>query len=933
MSKYYCALFLGMVFAVNITAAEKPQPVTPEMSAEIVKNAPALPAELEHGLKLKLIDFIDCANQKDPHGFMDQGTSKITTGAAGNYRVTAAHRHAFFSYMHKTAGKDNPIFIVIEYPDDAVRLMSFMTHDSNRSGAPHLSFSQEGGVYTGEPLPLSNKMQYFTYISWPQDNWTPLLIENMMQNGSSGAAARIWVYEISGGLPELKIEAPEANRQRVMDMFFPLAFLATRDYFGSKSTKSVEHMLEYCKYTGINRVTMMVYANQSWGAMCTVPAWDTDDKGYLDDILKVMDEKGGIDFIAGIVAVGMYGTVTSKGKDVINMKPEELKEVILKGFGEFIGKYGKYKSLKGVALGSMETIGFYNLLEKAGIVKEVVEFIKKKRPDWEVMTYVGNKYLQSPYFDGTTIQGNSSPDMVDIVLKWEKEGGDWSKFLAKEVAACLKSWKNDPAEMRKIEGLNFYEMFHPDDHRCHYQYTFQPRAAVYYDVDRSQARSDNAGSNYAAVFSTFNEAWTGLMEGKNFWYRKDWTGPDFNPPLSLSLASLGRVIAHNDRLGITQGTWNVKYFGMETAARRFAKAFRSLPFQILKDVAGAPDTVTVRWVNYKNKRYISIQSKVPFASELFLDGKNIKLPPYELVTLTDNVLTEPKVTAVTCPEYKNFVENRLKNYENIYKGLKALKENAAPEVYLEPLKAAKKLFADGKLYSADVALGFGLEKELELRKDILKRPEVKSAKIISAFELNGNLDNWPKNATDITAEGGEFLAGHVFFPNSWTGPKDLSIRLRLCHDAKMLYLGLEVRDDVLDKTDGCEFRFSGSNYLNFKSKSEKWDFAWQIDAPLTKEKLSGEGKNGFKYTCYRTSTGYLVEGSAPLAEINVSSGESIGFQVSVSDRDKEDNLMTTKKGADREIVSWARKQNLLYPFKPNFSFWEDARGLGTLILE
>ncbi len=149
----------------------------------------------------------------------------------------------------------------------------------------------------------------------------------------------------------------------------------------------------------------------------------------------------------------------------------------------------------------------------------------------------------------------------------------------------------------------------------------------------------------------------------------------------------------------------------------------------------------------------------------------------------------------------------------------------------------------------------------------------------------------------------------------------------------MLYLGLEVRDDVLDKTDGCEFRFSGSNYLNFKSKSEKWDFAWQIDAPLTKEKLSGEGKNGFKYTCYRTSTGYLVEGSAPLAEINVSSGESIGFQVSVSDRDKEDNLMTTKKGADREIVSWARKQNLLYPFKPNFSFWEDARGLGTLILE
>ncbi len=933
MKKLLCFLFLGAAFALNVNAAEKPQPVTVELSANIVKNAPDMPAELNHGLNLKLIDFVDCTDPKDPHGFMDQGTSKLTSGPAGKYRITAAHRHAFFSYMHKTAGKDNPIFIVIEYPDDAVRLMSFMTHDSNRPGGPHLSFSLEGGVYTGEPLPLTNKMQYFTYISWPQDKWTPLLIENFMQSGSSGAASRIWVYEIAGGLPELKLEAPVPGKQRVLDMFFPLAFLATRDYFGRDSKRSVEHMLEYCKYVGINRVTMMVYANQDWGAMCTVPSWDTDDKGYLDDILKTMDAKGGVELLAGVVAVGMYGTVKSKGKDVKDMKPEELKEVILKGFGEFIEKYGKYKSLKGVTLGSLETIGFYNLLEKAGIVKDVVGFIKKKRPDWEVVTYVGNKYLQEPYFDGNTIQGNSSPDMVDIISKWEKEGGSWTGYLAREVAGCLKSWKNEPAEMKKIDGLTVYEMFYPDDHRVHYQYTFQPRAGVYYDVDRSQPRSDNAGSKYGGVFSTFNEGWTGLMEGINFWYRKDWTGPDFNPPLSMSLASLGRVIAHNDRLGITQGTWNVKYFGMETAVRRFAKAFRSLPPETLQDVAGVPDTFKVRWLNYKQKRYISIQSKVPFASEISIDGKIIKLPPYELVTLTDSILTEPKVTVPPCADYKSFVENRVKDYEKAYTDLKAIKENAAPEVYLEPLKDAKKLFGEGKLYSADIALGFGLEKELALRKDILKRPEVKAAKVTSSFELNGNLDNWPKSATDITAAGGEYLAGHVFFPNSWTGPKDLSIRLRLCHDGKTLYIGLEVKDDVLDKTDGCELRFSSSNYMNLKSKLEKWDYAWQIAAPLDKEKFTGEGKNGFKYTCYRTQEGYLVEGTAPLSEMNLSSGESIGFQVSVSDRDKQDNLMSTKKGNVREIVGWARKQNLLYPYKPNFAFWQDARGLGTLNLE
>ena len=55
-------------------------------------------------------------------------------------------------------------------------------------------------------------------------------------------------------------------------------------------------MVDYFKFIGVNRVTAEVYANQGWGAMCTVPAWDADDKGNLEDVLRRLDAKGGIEF-------------------------------------------------------------------------------------------------------------------------------------------------------------------------------------------------------------------------------------------------------------------------------------------------------------------------------------------------------------------------------------------------------------------------------------------------------------------------------------------------------------------------------------------------------------------------------------------------------------------------------------------------------------
>ena len=353
----YCKILAVMtVLLLPLTAAASPtettRPVPAAKLAEILKSAPALPGGIvgELGIKAHLIDFIDCTRADDPHDFRDQGTSKVASGPAGTYRVTAPHRHAFFSYAYRTAGADKPVLLVIEYPDDAQRMISFMTHDSMRATLPHLSFSQETGVYTGAPYPLTNKMQYFTLVSWPQDNWSPLIVLQLRPYGGAGAASRIWAFAIDE-LPPLEVNAPDPANERVLGAFFPLLFLAQRDNFGWQSPRSIEHMVDYFKFIGVTRVTAEVYANQGWGAMCTVPAWDADDHGDLENVLRRLDAKGGMSFIAGIVAPGMYGRVTAGGRDVATLPPEQFKAVMLKGFDELIERYGKYKSFKGFALG------------------------------------------------------------------------------------------------------------------------------------------------------------------------------------------------------------------------------------------------------------------------------------------------------------------------------------------------------------------------------------------------------------------------------------------------------------------------------------------------------------------------------------------------------------------------------------------------------
>jgi hypothetical protein len=382
-------------------------------------------------------------------------------------------------------------------------------------------------------------------------------------------------------------------------------------------------------------------------------------------------------------------------------------------------------------------------------------------------------------------------------------------------------------------------------------------------------------------------------------------------------------MGHRDRLDVTAGAWTSKYHAWAEPARRFARALRSLPPATLQDAPGGSDSVKVRWIVYKGNRYLSAVNLTPFSATVTIDGREVALAPYDIQTIIDGGTAAPRLEGTASPRYRAFLQDRIGEYEKLYAEVKALNPEAAPPAYLQASARARELLESGREHEADLTLGVGRFGELELRKDVLDRPVLKAPRLSAAPAFSGDLDAWPKEASDLRAETGEFLAGHIFFPNSWTGPADLSARVRLAHDGKNLYVGVEVRDSVIEDPDSAAIHLSKEGYRDWRGESVKFDSTWQIAIPPGADPV--QGKSGaFRYTARRTKTGYLFEGSSPLAELGAAPGGAIGFLLHVKDGDGTPNLHN---------ATWACKQEMLVPHRPNFTYWADARNCGKLVLE
>ncbi len=622
--KWIAVVIIASAFCGKVKAFEEvPVNISNSEMAKIVASAPKIPVDLGLGLNLELVDYIDCTNPQDRHPMMDQGTSSVTSGPAGKYRVTAQGRNSFFSYRWKAAAQDVPHVLVVEYPDDNKREICFLTHESQMSGNGNADWSLETGVYTGNPLPNTNKMQYHTLFFWPQDKWPVIIIGNWNRQGAPAAASRIWVYRVAGDkLPAMQVKDADPSNPRMIGDLYNWSLVPVHNIFGrTDRATAFRHIVEYYQYLGDNLVSWPVVSNNSWGFKCKIDAWGQGDKNdELEGILSACDAKG-MYFLA---TFELGRSFVIKGRKLADDKAAWRKG-LFEGFDEFIKRYGHHKSLYGIAFGSPDFGPQYgdatiDIIKETGGLDEFTKFIHEKKKDLQIMTFVGARDLHMEYFD----------DMWGVLDRWENSDIDWNQHLANEALTLWKKWGRDPQELKAVDGLTTVYQYQPDDHGIYNSYTQQPRSMVYYDLDNSAPKSANIDTRAVMLWNTFYESWLGLHPAVNFWYKKLWVAPDFNASEPYAGAAWARAMEHRDRNVIISGAWGRKSGGHEASLRKFAKSFRELPPGEMEDAAiTGGDAIKMRKAYWNGNTYVSVLNVSPFEET----GRNLAWAPKSVKSL------------------------------------------------------------------------------------------------------------------------------------------------------------------------------------------------------------------------------------------------------------------------------------------------------------
>jgi len=915
------AVFIGIV--QTVFSAELPVSFTDKQVEKAVASAPALPVDLNFGLSLKLVDYVDFTSEEVLHDFRDRGTSTVIEGPAGKYRQSAAHRHAHFSVRWRSAGADQPHLLVFEYPDDADRQICFFTHDSRLSGRRNIDWSLETGVNCGDPFPLSSKMQYHTMFFWPSDDYPVAMVMNWARNKTGAAASRLWVYAIEGGLPPLDVKEPASENTRDLGIVYNYSKIPRLCVFGGKGTETAfDHMAEYHRFRGDNLIAWPVAHNNTWGFCCTIPAWDggEGDKSLELDQALAACEKYGLKFLP-VFNTGF--TFKFNGKKDENSDPAERRAAIEKGFTQFIERYGKSPALYGIAFDTQDLspnygVGAMDQWKKSfGSRAKFKEFMESIAPDLPLFHFLGGKGIHKEFFIG---KGDHEINPGEVLARWEENNTPWSTHLANEAEALWISWNRAPDELN-ADGIETILNYQVDDPLIFNSYHQNPRAAFYHDMEASAEKTALIDTRKAMVWNTFYEGYIGLNP-QNWYYQKLWVAPDFNPAPPFGLYGQTMAMSHRDRDMMLIGAWGRKGGGMEQALREFAVEYRALPAGELKplSIAGNSPLIT-RGITDQKTFYLNVINPAPFAQSLKINEKTETLKPFSIITR--ELAAAPVLSGKASAAYTDWLQKRLTRFKTDIVSIRAINKEAAPAAYDRHLKKAEILFAEGRIHAADRALGHGLQRELDTRLAILQPRELSVPKIkkIPAFDIP--VEQWPAEAADWQTGDGH-IATHIFFPGQWDGKDDLSARIRCAHDGKTLAFAIRVLDQDHHKRDGATMHFSAENYLTWSPQLSKYETTIPIPVPSddTPEELSGSfGLNG---TVRLVDSGYEIAMQFPLAQLPVGGDQRIGWVFSCKDDDENSSAKTS---------GWACKQALLFPNDPLYQYWNDARTCAELVLK
>ncbi|HUT61332.1 MAG TPA: sialate O-acetylesterase [Phycisphaerae bacterium] len=907
----------------------------------IVAKAPKPDRYLDSALKLKLVDYIDCRRDPndDPHPYAADTHSRITLGQPGRYRETGTHANSWFAYRFRTGRRQAPHVVIVEHPDDAERTACVFLHESWMKGAFNSDFHVEGGYWTGRELPVSETNQAIELWVWPTDRWPAIVVMNHTDS-QRAAASRIWVYEVTGGLPPAEVREPNDLPRRHVGAFFEDTRMF-RYNFGSYGPTGPKRLVQYVRYAGHNMLSfdVVLYA---W-SKCSVPAFEGNPGGGdpTEQVLVECD-KAGVDFLAVFDPTAQYKV---KGLPTGDLTDEKVIDAWVEGIEQFVDRYGKHPSLKGVSFGGPAGCNRFRSPKLTQLQLKLHAMLQKKRPDIALHVFFGNKHLHGTIFNTEGYRPYNA-----IISKWEAGPAEQS-FDDVLAAVVSKYWRDrlhmDVKDFRGKPGLIVHRSFYPNDHRCFEHYPMRtPRYMIYRDYNRSQKVSDdlaNGGAEGACIFGSYFEMVVPLWAPRNFWWERTWIAPQVPAGGPHALEAYTEPLYQRDYPVMLHGSWNEPLVGHASRYRAFARAFRTLPAKPFETVHRG-DCVAVRrlaaggatWFyvlnNHASEARVQIaldgQAKVTdllSGRPVTFRGKTlaVDMPPYSLRTFkAPGAVALGKVSSERGPLSIDHVFHRMETSAGDLVGLMS----ATPELpgkYKAALDEVAAHIVAGRVEGADRALPDTLAQELKLRLWMTKdRPRMIARRTAREVRVDGKLDEWrdAKPAAVLDQPGN--LANNHHFGHQWSGPKDLSATVWAEHDGTNLLLAVRVLDQAVHKQDGLLLKFP-LDYRSLGEGAKPGNRTFQIAAP-TGEKPVEVRKGGAHLLARRTKDGYIVEAAVPLEAIGAIPGGTTGLHLLLEEIDDPDYPLPK--------FTWSRIQHMEWPVNPWWTVWRDSQCAGELRL-
>jgi hypothetical protein len=298
------------IYTLVLDAAEGKNPQQARQEVFLVTGRIPMPRtegrRWDEGMRLTLVDQIDCTDPRDPHFFRDAGcvkpeyASRVVTRGGLTYREvrpSPGNQHSWFGYHCRFAEPLCPHWVEIDYPDDAERLMEIQCSPRHPRPGGWEEVSWVGaGVRMGGVYPNTGKMQTFRMLVWPGEREGVILVTSAEGRSAPAAAARIRIQKVNE-LPELAVR-PGGRRFGLMT---ERASVLERSYGGVLDLNALpagvnpyrawfeqaERFARYCRFTGQNAHFLGSYQYTYGNPPIVVPSDGSEAPSLLPECREV----------------------------------------------------------------------------------------------------------------------------------------------------------------------------------------------------------------------------------------------------------------------------------------------------------------------------------------------------------------------------------------------------------------------------------------------------------------------------------------------------------------------------------------------------------------------------------------------------------------------------------------------------------------------